>query len=191
MRGLRKTCQTIFWLFIAFFLIRALFWEKDLDEHLNNSDLTQESEEDVAYEDEEDEELEEEEEEEEDISEYIGKGVWAAKDKSRREFHSHQIQAFNETRYILLVTVWRSGSTFLGELLARLPGAFYTYEPLVYFDKVPINGTEDNQVDLLEKLFKCDMHQDFLRIASHRANRYLLFRNLRYVTFIRVHKLGG
>ena len=170
MRGLRKTCQTIFWLFIAYFLIRSLFWEQDLDEVQLDDDDVDVSEEEVGF---------EEGEEEEDISEFIGRGIWAAKDKARKEFHAHRITPFNETRYILLVTVWRSGSTFLGELLARLPAAFYTYEPLVYFDKVPINGTEDNQVNLLQRLFRCEMHQDFLRIASHRANRYLLFRNLR------------
>ena len=33
---------------------------------------------------------------------------------------------------ILIVTTWRSGSTFLGDLLNHYPGTWYSFEPLHY-----------------------------------------------------------
>ena len=33
---------------------------------------------------------------------------------------------------ILIVTTWRSGSTFLGDLLNHYPGTWYAFEPLHY-----------------------------------------------------------
>ena len=37
-----------------------------------------------------------------------------------------------DTKYILILSTWRSGSTFLGELLAQFPKTYYSYEPLHY-----------------------------------------------------------
>ena len=37
-----------------------------------------------------------------------------------------------QTKYILIVSTWRSGSTFFGELLTQYPGTYYSYEPLQY-----------------------------------------------------------
>ena len=35
----------------------------------------------------------------------------------------------NKSRNVLIATTFRSGSTFLGDLLNHYPGTFYTYEP--------------------------------------------------------------
>ena len=40
----------------------------------------------------------------------------------------------SKTRHVLIATTWRSGSTFLGDLLSRYPGVFYSFEPLHYYD---------------------------------------------------------
>ena len=37
-----------------------------------------------------------------------------------------------DTKYILILSTWRSGSTFLGELLAQFPNTYYSYEPIHY-----------------------------------------------------------
>ena len=37
-----------------------------------------------------------------------------------------------KAKNILLATSWRSGSTFLGDLLNHYPGTFYSFEPLHY-----------------------------------------------------------
>ena len=49
------------------------------------------------------------------IGQYLGD--WHALDKPLRR--------------ILILTTWRSGSTFLGELLSMIPGTFYSFEPLL------------------------------------------------------------
>lgn len=36
----------------------------------------------------------------------------------------------------MVLSTWRSGSTFFGEILNALPGSYYHYEPLAYFDAV-------------------------------------------------------
>ncbi|XP_046738517.1 carbohydrate sulfotransferase 5-like [Diprion similis] len=40
----------------------------------------------------------------------------------------------------IIVTTWRSGSNFLGRILAAHPGVFYHFEPLSDFDVVQIRG---------------------------------------------------
>lgn len=37
-------------------------------------------------------------------------------------------------RNILIATSWRSGSTFMGDLLNHYPGTFYTFEPVHYLN---------------------------------------------------------
>ena len=37
-------------------------------------------------------------------------------------------------RNILVATSWRSGSTFLGDLLNHYPGTYYSFEPIHYID---------------------------------------------------------
>ena len=36
----------------------------------------------------------------------------------------------------LVATTWRSGSTFLGDIMTAHPGTFYHYEPLLHYDIV-------------------------------------------------------
>ena len=38
----------------------------------------------------------------------------------------------SSARLILLASTFRSGSSFLGDLLSRAPGTFYYFEPLHY-----------------------------------------------------------
>ena len=125
------------------------------------------------------------------VTEWLPKAVWAAKDKVKRDFKTHKMTYPKERVFVLLVTTWRSGSTFLGELLALMPGAFYNFEPLVYFDKVKTSkGNTNDQINLLSNLFRCNSSQDFLRIAAQRANNYMLFRNLKlfHLCKSRLHK---
>ena len=35
-------------------------------------------------------------------------------------------------RNILIATAWRSGSTFMGDILNHYPGTFYSFEPIHY-----------------------------------------------------------
>ena len=54
---------------------------------------------------------------------------------------------------VLLLTNYRSGSSFLGQLFNQHPNAFYTFEPLY-----PVGLGSDVQVQhkILEGCFRCD-----------------------------------
>ena len=41
---------------------------------------------------------------------------------------------------ILLLSTFRSGSTFLGSLINQYPGMFYSYEPGIYFDRGKVSS---------------------------------------------------
>jgi len=56
---------------------------------------------------------------------------------------------------VIILTNYRSGSTFLGELFNQHPDAFYTFEPLFL-----LGGNCENQlplkIDVLQSILKCD-----------------------------------
>jgi hypothetical protein len=62
---------------------------------------------------------------------------------------------------ILIVTTWRSGSTFLGEIIQSAPGVFYSYEPLYYFEQHSGSKTE-----LIQSLFRCQFSANYLRFIN-------------------------
>ncbi|XP_014226900.1 carbohydrate sulfotransferase 4-like isoform X2 [Trichogramma pretiosum] len=66
-------------------------------------------------------------------------------------------QGGNPIRSIVLTT-WRSGSTFLGDILNSHPANFYHYEPLLHFGIIQIREPplSDEALDNLESMFKCD-----------------------------------
>ena len=39
-------------------------------------------------------------------------------------------------KHVLILTSWRSGSTFLGDILNHYPGTFYSFEPLHYISRM-------------------------------------------------------
>ena len=60
-------------------------------------------------------------------------------------------------RQLLIVTSWRSGSTFLGEMLSSHPAVFQHYEPLVYAgaNQIRSGDSAGEAVAHLTALFKC------------------------------------
>lgn len=58
----------------------------------------------------------------------------------------------------MLVTTWRSGSTFLGHLLASQPGTFYHYEPLAFLSIVQVREGDlaVEAVNTLRSLMRCN-----------------------------------
>lgn len=63
----------------------------------------------------------------------------------------------NPIRSIVLST-WRSGSTFVGDILNAHPANFYHYEPLLHYGIIQIRDPPltDEAVQDLESMFKCD-----------------------------------
>ena len=53
-------------------------------------------------------------------------------------------------KHILVITSWRSGSTFLADILNHYPGTFYSFEPLHYLSRLYHTGndsqTQENEI---------------------------------------------
>ncbi|XP_076630932.1 carbohydrate sulfotransferase 4 isoform X2 [Colletes latitarsis] len=60
----------------------------------------------------------------------------------------------------VILTSWRSGSTFLGDVINAHPANFYHYEPLLDFGIVQIRGPPlaDEALRNLESLLRCDFN---------------------------------
>ena len=88
-------------------------------------------------------------------------------------------------RHILIASTWRSGSTFLGDLLSRYPGTFYSYEPLIYLAHKYgglTNITDDvksEMVDLVSDIFKCYPNLGYLKHLNETKNKNNFKHNFR------------
>ena len=91
----------------------------------------------------------------------------------------------NKARHILIATTWRSGSTFLGDLLNRYPGTFYSFEPLHYIDhkhgalRDITSQMQPEFVDLVTQVFKCKPESGYFVHANKPENRFLFRHNFR------------
>lgn len=58
----------------------------------------------------------------------------------------------------IIITTWRSGSTFLGEAIQTVPGTYYHYEPLLDFGIIQIRGPPlaEKALRNLRKLLNCN-----------------------------------
>ena len=107
--------------------------------------------------------------------------------KQKRTFTLGKFIPSSEAHNILIVTRSRSGSSFLGDLLNRYPGTFYTYEPLSIldnfitffnFDKMSLNRQE--KIDLIKSVFKCTPSKEYISFA--RLWNYGFDKNFRFKT---------
>ncbi|KOB66441.1 Carbohydrate sulfotransferase 5, partial [Operophtera brumata] len=57
----------------------------------------------------------------------------------------------------VIISTWRSGTSFLGEVVNAMPGNFYHYEPLLSYGVIQIRGAPlaDNAISTIKKLLKC------------------------------------
>ena len=81
-------------------------------------------------------------------------------DKERKDMEGKEVNIWEEGATplrILLVSTWRSGSTFLGQVLQQHPGVFQHYEPFSYMGVRQIrSGTDAFQSQqLLHRLLEC------------------------------------
>jgi len=88
--------------------------------------------------------------------------------------------ATESSRQILVATTWRSGSTFLGDLLnTGNPGVFYYFEPLHYYSQMTKEekAEADEPEDFLRSLYTCSFtsrNVGFLHHVAVPANKFLL-----------------
>jgi hypothetical protein len=110
-----------------------------------------------------------------------------------------------KARHILIATSYRSGSTFLGDLLSRYPGTFYSFEPLHYtIRKYAITGIHHNYphdihmraemqpefVEFVSRVFKCNPEYGYFIHAKKNENIFLFKHNFRLWNLC-VHLLKG
>lgn len=81
----------------------------------------------------------------------------------------------------IVVTSWRSGSTFLGDILNAIPGNYYHYEPLLDFGIKQIREAEDQQlaVQNLKNLLNCDYGDMADYLEYGKTHTYLFEHNQR------------
>nr|XP_039268403.1 carbohydrate sulfotransferase 1-like [Styela clava] len=72
--------------------------------------------------------------------------------KSKPMKYARRLQRNTPTRGVLIVTNYRSGSSFVGELFNQHPNVFYTYEPLVPVDLQNMTSI----VDTLRSTLSCN-----------------------------------
>ncbi|XP_046471357.1 carbohydrate sulfotransferase 5-like isoform X1 [Neodiprion pinetum] len=79
----------------------------------------------------------------------------------------------------VIITTWRSGSTFLGDVLTAHPGVFYHYEPLLDFDIVQIRGPPlaSQALRNLKALLNCEYEDLDHYIQFGRGHSWLLNHN--------------
>lgn len=81
----------------------------------------------------------------------------------------------------IIIATWRSGSTFVGDVINALPGNFYHYEPLLDFGIVQVRGLSlaALAVRRLKRLLNCDYKDldDYLPFGQ--THPYLFSHNTR------------
>ena len=74
----------------------------------------------------------------------------------------HELPAVESVkRRILIVTTWRSGSTFTMHLLSSLPATYSHFEPLMefHFSDLSIGTNRTTAEEMVESLFRCQYNE--------------------------------
>ncbi|KAK8405365.1 hypothetical protein O3P69_001722 [Scylla paramamosain] len=105
-------------------------------------------------------------------------GLTGERDENELKINGSSRQNQGAPRVILLLTSWRSGSTFLGELLATaVPETFYSYEPLHPW-KIRVLEEDDSNTRaahvLLRDLFQCHMEPHAGHVAYMARSHWYL-----------------
>lgn len=74
-----------------------------------------------------------------------------------------QIESGGNPKRNVIVTSWRSGSTFLGDILNSIDGTFYFYEPLMHYGVKRFNesASKEDKADIfnhIKKLLNCEFN---------------------------------
>lgn len=81
----------------------------------------------------------------------------------------------------IIITTWRSGSTFLGDIINAVPGNFYHYEPLLDYGIIQIRGPPyaDLAVKNIKRLLTCDYKDLNSYLEYGQSHVYLFTHNTR------------
>lgn len=64
-----------------------------------------------------------------------------------------------ERKYSIVLSKWRSGSSFFGDLLQSVPGSFYTYEPLINEKGILRPPIDMIMIERLKQTLKCEFSE--------------------------------
>ena len=97
----------------------------------------------------------------------------------KHTFHLGNYIPSSDSLNILLVTRGRSGSSFVGNMISRIPGAFYTYEPLAITDSFgTMKLNRSQQIELVKDVYNCRPYDEFIsfmkkwQMATNRNFRF-------------------
>nr|XP_045582065.1 carbohydrate sulfotransferase 3-like [Procambarus clarkii] len=88
----------------------------------------------------------------------------------------------SQVRRVIIVSTWRSGSSYLGDLVKAYPGTFFSFEPLHHLLKnlhLQEGPLVEEVVRLLRSILTCDFSQLDVYINYMRNNTFLIDRNTR------------
>ncbi|XP_073822609.1 carbohydrate sulfotransferase 4 [Musca autumnalis] len=79
----------------------------------------------------------------------------------------------------MVLTTWRSGSTFLGDILNAMPGNYYHYEPLLHIGIKQVRTPEEEEqaIKHLKSLFYCDYYNDMEEYLNYGKKNVHLFQH--------------
>lgn len=99
-------------------------------------------------------------------------------------FNPGSVVSRTTVKKILILTTWRSGSTFLGDIFNSYPGTFYSFEPLHdllekrHFQDGPL---KPKVISLLKNIMNCEMGSAQSNYFEYmKNNTFLLGHNSRY-----------
>ncbi|KAL1470290.1 hypothetical protein MTO96_040516 [Rhipicephalus appendiculatus] len=95
----------------------------------------------------------------------------------------------DKVRRVIIVTYFRAGSNFVGDLLSSSPPTFYHYEPLrIYTVATRLDGrTVTNATSLLGHLLRCELQNAGKYVRKAFRKKYLFERNHFLRTMCRGH----
>ncbi|CAH0600657.1 unnamed protein product [Chrysodeixis includens] len=92
-----------------------------------------------------------------------------------RELEDLIMESGGKPLHHLIVSTWRSGTTFLGELLTSIPGTFYYYEPFMKDGVIQIRGPPDadRALSAMKDMFKCKYtDKDFYEYGKKNMHQF-------------------
>ncbi|XP_077513834.1 carbohydrate sulfotransferase 5-like isoform X2 [Amblyomma americanum] len=91
--------------------------------------------------------------------------------------NNYSIVPPGDVKIVLLVTYYRAGSSFLGELLSSGPRTFFHFEPLIMFTVGGRlrKGRERHAFEVLDELVRCRMHKVPLYTVWFENNVYVKY----------------
>lgn len=99
----------------------------------------------------------------------------------KKSLADYTLETGGQPIHSVVITTWRSGSTFLGDILNTLPGNYYHYEPLLDFDIVQVREEPlaTKAIRNLKHLLRCEYAPMDEYLAFGEEHTYLFKHNTR------------